>query len=189
MQALFAPLSSGDRTLRRWTSTFDSAPATMLTVPLLCGRELQRHVTGIQTSRHDKQQEQSCLAASARRARSSSSLSPTGGSSASQPPSPRPLRRPPRSATSALIPTTGETGSARILALTVQQLAPAGFLSGQLLVYEDNQRARRLYERAGWTHAGDEPTVHPGAAASRSATTNASGRNVIALSGRRRAAT
>ena len=49
----------------------------------------------------------------------------------------------------------------RTLALTVHQLATAGFLSAQLLVYEDNQRARRLYERSGWTRAGDEPSLHP----------------------------
>ena len=47
------------------------------------------------------------------------------------------------------------------LAQTMHQLAAAGFLSAQLLVYEDNQRARRLYERAGWTRADDEPSVHP----------------------------
>jgi ribosomal protein S18 acetylase RimI-like enzyme len=49
----------------------------------------------------------------------------------------------------------------RILALTVKQLATAGFLSAQLLVYEDNHRARRLYEGAGWTLAGDELSLHP----------------------------
>ena len=48
-----------------------------------------------------------------------------------------------------------------VMARLVDELAAAGFLSAQLLVYADNASARRLYERMGWTRDGQEPTLHP----------------------------
>jgi ribosomal protein S18 acetylase RimI-like enzyme len=47
-----------------------------------------------------------------------------------------------------------------ILARVAHELASAGFSAAELLVYADNDRARRLYERMGWEHR-DELSVHP----------------------------
>jgi ribosomal protein S18 acetylase RimI-like enzyme len=48
-----------------------------------------------------------------------------------------------------------------VLARLADELASAGFLAAQLLVYADNTSARRLYERLGWTWDRQEPSLHP----------------------------
>lgn len=48
-----------------------------------------------------------------------------------------------------------------VMARLADELASAGFLSAQLLVYADNAPARRLYERMGWTWDRQEPSLHP----------------------------
>jgi ribosomal protein S18 acetylase RimI-like enzyme len=50
---------------------------------------------------------------------------------------------------------------AMVLARMADELASAGFDSTQLLVYVDNDAARRLYERVGWTWDEQEPSIHP----------------------------
>lgn len=48
-----------------------------------------------------------------------------------------------------------------VMARLADELAAGGFLSAQLLVYADNDAARRLYERVGWTWDRQEPTSTP----------------------------
>jgi ribosomal protein S18 acetylase RimI-like enzyme len=48
-----------------------------------------------------------------------------------------------------------------VIACMADELASAGFDSAQLLVYVDNDAARRLYERMGWTWDEQEPSIHP----------------------------
>lgn len=48
-----------------------------------------------------------------------------------------------------------------VMARLRDELASAGFLSAQLLVYADNAPARRLYERMGWTWDHQKPSLHP----------------------------
>jgi ribosomal protein S18 acetylase RimI-like enzyme len=48
-----------------------------------------------------------------------------------------------------------------VMARLAEELAAAGFLAAQLLVYADNASARRLYERMGWTWDGRQPSLHP----------------------------
>ena len=48
-----------------------------------------------------------------------------------------------------------------VIARMADELASAGFHSAQLLVYADNDAARRLYERMGWTWDEQEPSIHP----------------------------
>jgi ribosomal protein S18 acetylase RimI-like enzyme len=48
-----------------------------------------------------------------------------------------------------------------VIARLADELASAGFLSAQLLVYADNAPARRLYERMGWTWDEQNPSLHP----------------------------
>lgn len=48
-----------------------------------------------------------------------------------------------------------------VMARLADELAAAGFLAAQLLVYADNGSARRLYERMGWAWDGQEPSLHP----------------------------
>jgi ribosomal protein S18 acetylase RimI-like enzyme len=48
-----------------------------------------------------------------------------------------------------------------VMARLTDELASAGFLSAQLLVYADNAPARRLYERMGWTRDRQKPSLHP----------------------------
>jgi ribosomal protein S18 acetylase RimI-like enzyme len=50
---------------------------------------------------------------------------------------------------------------AAVMARLAAELAAAGFLAAQLLVYADNASARRLYERMDWTWDGQEPSLHP----------------------------
>jgi GNAT superfamily N-acetyltransferase len=49
----------------------------------------------------------------------------------------------------------------RVLARLTDELASAGFLSAQLLVYAHNAPARRLYEHMGWTWDRQNPSPHP----------------------------
>lgn len=48
-----------------------------------------------------------------------------------------------------------------VMARLADELASAGFLSAQLLVYAHNAAARRLYERLGWTWDRQKPSLHP----------------------------
>lgn len=48
-----------------------------------------------------------------------------------------------------------------IMARLAEELRSARFSSAQLLVYTDNDPARRLYERMGWIWDGQEPSLHP----------------------------
>jgi ribosomal protein S18 acetylase RimI-like enzyme len=48
----------------------------------------------------------------------------------------------------------------RLLSEVSSRLASSGYRRVELLVYVDNYRAIRLYERAGWTSRG-APTPHP----------------------------
>jgi ribosomal protein S18 acetylase RimI-like enzyme len=48
-----------------------------------------------------------------------------------------------------------------VMARLAEELASAGFVSAQLLVYTDNTAARRLYERMGWVWDEQEPSLHP----------------------------
>ena len=48
-----------------------------------------------------------------------------------------------------------------VISRMADELASAGFHSAQLLVYADNEAARRLYERTGWTWDEQEPSIHP----------------------------
>lgn len=48
-----------------------------------------------------------------------------------------------------------------VIARMAGELASAGFRSAQLLVYADNDAARRLYERLGWAWDEQEPSIHP----------------------------
>ena len=48
-----------------------------------------------------------------------------------------------------------------LISRMADELASAGFRSAQLLVYADNEAARRLYERMGWTWDEQKPSIHP----------------------------
>ena len=47
-----------------------------------------------------------------------------------------------------------------VMTRLADELASAGFLSAQLLVYVHNAPARRLYERMGWTWDRQKPSLH-----------------------------
>jgi ribosomal protein S18 acetylase RimI-like enzyme len=48
-----------------------------------------------------------------------------------------------------------------IMSRLAEELVSAGFRSAQLLVYADNDTARRLYQRMGWEWDSQEPSAHP----------------------------
>lgn len=48
-----------------------------------------------------------------------------------------------------------------VMARLADELASAGFLMAELLVYAHNAPARRLYERMGWTWDQQELSLHP----------------------------
>jgi RimJ/RimL family protein N-acetyltransferase len=54
-------------------------------------------------------------------------------------------------------PSVWGTGVGReLMAVAVDRLREAGFRSATLWVLRDNERARRFYERAGWSPDGAE---------------------------------
>jgi ribosomal protein S18 acetylase RimI-like enzyme len=56
-----------------------------------------------------------------------------------------------------VLPTAWGTGSGRVLmAAAVDSMRSEGFRSATLWVLRDNERARRVYERAGWSLDGVE---------------------------------
>jgi GNAT superfamily N-acetyltransferase len=56
-----------------------------------------------------------------------------------------------------VLPTAWGTGSGRVLmAAAVDSLRSEGFRAATLWVLRDNERARRVYERAGWSLDGVE---------------------------------
>jgi ribosomal protein S18 acetylase RimI-like enzyme len=55
----------------------------------------------------------------------------------------------------------GDGVGAAVMARLAGELRSAGFASAQLLVYADNNPARRLYERMGWVRDEHEATLHP----------------------------